>query len=209
MSLLLACQNPVIDALTQRVRVLTLDQIARLLQIEFDEAESLVQQLEHARWVSVEPHLVSKIGDAEKPLVAWKPGDSPPEFSAVAYRLRRRWSEVQETQVVLPTAEACKRYGGTRIRPRRAEWTHDLWMSSVYLAYQRQLAGQTALVWISGDMLRSDGQAYQFGGRVPDACLCDSQGTIRRIVEGGGEGYSRSKLTGMHQEFSPYPYEIW
>ena len=206
MTLVRSLTEEVLDALTLRVRVLSFGQVSRLLGVDALETERVALDLVDAGLLSLEPHIVSELREAEKPLLSWVPDGTTPDFGPVAYALRKRWGTRVEERLLLPTAEACRRFGGTRVRPRASEWTHDLWMSEVYLRHRALGADDE---WVSGDTLRSDGEAYLFAGRVPDACLRDSVGEITRVIEGGGEGYGRTKIQAMHGDYATYPYEIW
>lgn len=197
-----------LSALTQDVRLLSYEQVVRLLGTGADESIQIVRELEQSELVAIESHLVSVSEQATEPLGSWAPGKSRPDFRAIAYRLRKRWDRPREMQVVLPANRACRQFGGTMVRPRSAgELDHDLWMSNVYLWHRERLSAETA--WISGDKLRSDRETYQFCGNVPDACLRDSSGEIKKVIEAGGKGYSRDKLDRLHNSYSAFPYEIW
>lgn len=207
MTLAVSQTDVVLDALTQGVRVLSLSQVARLIDADADDAERLIESLSGAGIVSVEPRVVSLVGAAEQPVCSLDAHERAPDFGRLAYALRNRWTEQEELDLVLPAAKACQQYGGTRVRPRASEWTHDLWMSEVFLRYRSSLEPGTQ--WVSGDTLRSDAEAHLFVGRVPDACLRSSDGVITKVVEGGGVGYGRSKLSQMARDFSSYALEIW
>lgn len=197
-----------LSVLTQNVRLLSCEQVTRLLGIGENESLQIVHELEQAELIAVETHLVAVSAQAAEPLCSWVPGENTPDFRAIAYRLRKRWENPREMRVVLPASRACKQFGGTMVRPRSAgELDHDLWVSDVYLWHRERLPVETA--WISGDKLRSDREADQFCGNVPDACLRDSSGEIKKIIEAGGKGYGREKLVRLHESYSFYPYEIW
>lgn len=200
----------VLNALTHSVRLLSMEQIARLLAVPHDEGAFLVTELEELQLVSIEPRLVSVSETALQPLCAWAPGECVPDFRAVAYQLRRRWDAPQEMQLVFPEASACKQFGGTRVRPRSAgELDHDYWMAEVFLHYHSQLLNLGEQKWVSGDSLRSGETRADLLGHIPDACLVRSDETVERILESGGTGYAASKLMRLHNSYSQYSYEIW
>lgn len=197
-----ADQDKVVDALTHRVRLLSVDQVSRL--IDGNDGHALLTELEVNGWITRETAFVSVPGIPDGPLFVWNEGDSAPDFSLIAYELRRRRSEPEEIEVVYPTAEACKRFGGTRVRPRLSEVTHDLLMAEAFLL-SRGVVGE----WRSGDLIRSDGDTNLFGGAVPDAAVFVGD-CVRVIVEGGGSGYGKSKLNAMHSNYSKVaPYQLW
>lgn len=198
-------QQTILESLTHAVRLMSIQQISSLTDVDGDSALYQVDELEQAGLVSVETHLVGKVDQAGEPLIAWAPGKPSPDFRPAAYRLRSRWREQIEMQLVLPTRKACRLFGGTQVRPREAEWTHDLWMGEVYLAHRRRPSAD----WRSGDALRAEGRMGLFAGKVPDACLVSGSGEILRVIEGGGRGYNRQKLQSLHAGYSDFAYEIW
>ncbi|MAT72865.1 MAG: hypothetical protein CMJ58_25575 [Planctomycetaceae bacterium] len=210
MTLLRTHHEDLLDALTQRVRVVTCDQAARLLGVDSEEARSILESLERSSLISLEARLIDFAGPAAEPLFSWRAGEHDPDFRICAYQLRNRSVSQQEVLLALPAAKACRQFGGTRVRPRQSEWSHDVRMSDVWLRYRDALADSSDLTWQSGDGIRSDGDARLFCGRVPDACLRNTAGRIVRIIEGGGRGYSRSKLEAMHRDFGAVAaWELW
>ena len=200
-----------LEALTQEVCVLSLEQVARLLRCDSREAQAISDRLSQAGYLSAERHLSSVDGEALEPLCSWTAGDDAPQFRRAAYLLRKRWQSPSETVLLYPTAKSCKLLGGTCVRPRsEGEIDHDLWVSEVYLHYREQGVLGSDLEWVSGDALRHRGEARQFDGLVPDACLYLADGLVERIVEAGGKSYAAAKLSKLHNCYSRVAnYELW
>lgn len=201
-----ATHDSLIDALTQRVRFLSTRQAESLAGAG---ALKVIVELEEDGIVQRETHLVSLPTYADGAVLSWGKGDAEPDFGALAYRFRKRVGEKVEQELILPTAGACRRYGGTRVRPRASEWTHDLLLAECYVLYQRQADDLSGLVWTSGDTIRSDGEAHLFGGQIPDACLRTADGEMVKVIEACGTGYSKEKLTSLHRLYSGFGYELW
>ena len=177
-----------------------MDQTSRLIGTDADAA---IAALESKGLITRATHVVSVPDIPDGPVFAWD-GDGEPDFGLLAYELRNRQSEPEEVEVLYPTADACKRYGGTRVRPRSAEVTHDLLMVEAFLL-SRGGVGE----WRSGDQIRCDGDAVLFGGSIPDAAVFDGD-QVHLIVEGTGTGYGRSKLNRLHTAYSSVaPYQLW
>lgn len=200
--------DAVAEVLTHHVRLLSVEQIDALLGISGVETETLVTDLVNRGLAVIELRFVTR-PEVTSPVLSWRPGEPTPDCKRAAAQLRGRSNADRETRLVFPTALACKRYGGTRVRPRASELNHDLRLSEVFMRHQAAASSDGSLDWVSGDSLRSEQDARRFGGATPDACLTDRDGAVERIVEVGGEGYGKGKLEAMHQQYSGYAYEIW
>lgn len=199
-----------VATLTSAVRFLSVSQIAKLwCDGNQAVATEYIQELEQQGLVVLESHLVHPEFEVTRPEFVWSPGDPEPQFMPIAYRLRKRWShQKQMKQLVFPGRAACEKYGGTRVRPRKNEISHDLHLGSVFGFMVGQLGKDTLQRWVSGDLLRSQGRTAEFSGNVPDAVLVDSQNSVETIIEGGGS-YPRAKLEMLHREFSHLPYLLF
>lgn len=201
----------ILDALTLRVRVLSVSQIAltwydrtaeparqAARRLAVLEAAGLVVRLS----MPARPELV-----LDRPLVIWEPGLQSPEFDRLAYGLETRWSApAVPTDMVMASRAAgtCMGgYGGRR--PRRSETSHDLTLARLYLSWRgRNPSGDRS--WISEAALRQEG----FGNedRLPDA-MVEEHGR-RRAIELGGV-YGATKLRDFHEFCDGHglPYELW
>lgn len=199
----------IVDALTRRVRLLTVPQIAitwfggnevraRAALVDLKRQEFL-----SSRCVLARPTLI-----LDGPLVQWLPGGELPDFGAVAYRLRRRWREaVEPTEIVVATREAKRRFGGFcgGRWSRQSEISHDVSLAGVYLWY-RASKPEEAECWVPEAQLCAEG--WGMGERLPDALIRGRDGGIERVVEFGGS-YRKQKLQAFHREMCEIPYEIW
>lgn len=201
----------IIDTLTLRIRVLSIDQIARKWFAETSnprrsalrrvaglvEAGAVERYDAHAR-----PELV-----LTRPMIIWMPGSPAPEFERVSYQLAARWRvPAVPVTVVIASRDAGSwtgGYGGRR--PRRSELSHDLSMARIYLNWMQRDPTPTAR-WISEATLRRHGFGER--GTLPDA-LVDEAGK-RRVIELGGV-YGARKLREFHRFCATrgLTYELW
>ena len=106
MTLVRSLTEEVLDALTLRVRVLSFGQVSRLLGVDALETERVALDLVDAGLLSLEPHIVSELREAEKPLLSWVPDGTTPDFGPVAYALRKRWGTRVEERLLLDELRA-------------------------------------------------------------------------------------------------------
>lgn len=201
----------ILDALVHRVRVLSVDQVARtwfgstsdpdrfaIRRLVILASTGLVERFH----LLARPELTF-----ERPLAYWAPGRDAPGFSPLATRLAARWREpVQRIPAVVATKAAGTRLGGTGgRRPRRSEASHDLSLGGLYLRFVKR-EPVVAKTWVSESGLRRFG----FGDAVklPDALVYrDGEPTI---VELGGT-YGAGKLREFHGFCREHGlrYELW
>ncbi|MBI1349406.1 hypothetical protein GC163_24330 [bacterium] len=204
----------IIDALTLRVRMLTIEQVARTWWEEAKTSTALaarrLKQLEEAGKV----HLFSLLAHPEIPLLhpvlAWQPRDPEPDFHGLAYCLKIRWTEnVITQQAVVATAEAGRENGGWGGRmPRATEQTHDLHLAAVYLTKRRENP-EAASFWESEELVRLKLKlkGKLAGDRLPDAIISRPK---RTAIEFAGR-YVPAKLQAFHDYCSGtgLRYELW
>lgn len=209
-----AREQELLELLTRRVRVLSLEQVARTFYPEHDDAigraRRRIRALSRAGWISVVNKMAHPELDLEGPLFVWHPSDSWIEFGELSYRLRRRWRlPPRNTLFVAATKSANRRFGGYvgGRQSRRSEVTHDLHLAAVYLWY-RTHAPAKAKRWVS------EQEQYALGGgrgrRLPDAIIRAGKSTRGQdlIVEFGG-AYSKRKLEEFHAAMHHLPYQLW
>ena len=197
-----------LETLTRRVRVLSIAQIADLLgDAAGDAAQALAAALEAKGFIERRAVLARPALRCSAPLVNWRPGDEPPEFGKVAYRLKSRWREpVEPIEIVQASRLAARRCGGALGGrwPRASETTHDVSLAEVFLWHQTHRPDDAAC-WVPEAQLYAEGWGLR--GRLPDAVIRRG-GKDVRIVEFGGS-YGKQKLASFHSEMQSLPYEIW
>src|SRR5262249_35616252 len=200
-----------LEILTQRVRILSLEQIARTWRVKSVQgrkpARDRIEVLERAGLVShfyapAHPEL-----PLTEPVLTWTPGDSDPDLGSVSYRLQSRWRlSPTPTFFVVASKSAMNRFGGHGGRvPVGTHRTHDLHLSTVFLLL-RQRRPDDAAGWISEERIRRTRNTL--AEKLPDAMIRNGSGI--RVVEFGGS-YPKKKLEAFHgycaaQEL---PYEVW
>lgn len=207
-------RNPkreVVAALTQHVRVLTVDQIARTwwphTQRPRSNALKGLADLEGRGLVETFSMMAQPEIDLPGPVFVWRPGDPEPDFRAIASRLRARWKRPRRpTDAVIATRRAARDYGGYLggRRPRASEATHDLHLAQVYLRMRRE-SPELLEFWVSEAQQYAEG-----GGRnepLPDVIIRPA-GAAQFLVEFAGQ-YSRRKLEEFHGRTNHIPYQLW
>ncbi len=201
----------ILETLALRVRVLTVDQIARTW---FRATSDPVRQADHRLRTLTERGLIERFTvfarpelKMDAPAAAWRPGAAPPDFGKLSHLLVQRWTEpIKATPLVIVSQPAGNWLGGTGgRRPRRSEVSHDITLGGVYLRWLG-LRCRPGDNWISEARLRGLG----YGGRasLPDAMV--ESGGRRLVIEVGGE-YPARKLASFHAfcQKERLPYEIW
>jgi len=211
---LTARDDEILDTLTLRIRILTLEQVVRtwwpgyahgrqaaLRRLRELESEGMIQLFE----MIAHPEL-----PLEAPVVAWRPRDPEPDFDKVAYQLAARWTlpPIRHTALIA-TRKMGNHYGGWGGRhPRPTEQTHDLHMAALYLLKR---AGNPAVprYWLSEEKLRERRKGEKHTGRqhLPDAIVARPK---RTAIEFGG-AYKVEKLRSFHYycQGIGLPYEMW
>lgn len=196
--------------LTERVRVLTIPQIAATWWSETrwgrGRARAAMNSLADKGWLHVQDALSRPIQSYDAPLVAWRREDNCPDFTAVARSLHRRaMADAKPVKVVFATSRATTLFSSGRAPSvKLTQMTHDLNVAEVFLHYLRK--GLPVDRWTSEDRLPLDWPIKQ----RPDALLRNEADEIDRAVEYGGD-YPVSRLTELHDGLSSVPlaYEIW
>lgn len=201
----------VIDTLTHRVRVLTLEQVARTWFPDGDHpkpnASRRMRVLERTELVARSTILARPEFVADVPVLRWFPGEAAPPFEKLAYQLVSRWTRPAiPTTIFIATRSAGVRSGGFGGRkPRRSEATHDVCLAGVYLRLL-EIEPLVAQTWIAEAKLRHRG----FGDHamLPDAVV--ERGSRSVVIEFGG-AYAAAKLKLFHEfcKGRDLPYELW
>lgn len=210
----------VLDALTSRCRVLTIDQVGRLAGMgrarepREKASRELVARLRDKGMLEVVRALARPPLPLLVPELIWNPGEPVPDFRRVSYRLQRRWTVAPRKLSCVVASRAALRLFGSRTKPlsHPLQFTHDLGLAEVYLRFRSLDPGLSAC-WRGEDAL--DVRPAR-GRRLPDAALCTRDGAMFLAVEFGG-AYEPSRLESLHRAFAgglaesskPLPYQVW
>lgn len=201
----------VIETLTHRVRVLTLEQIARTWFSGGDRPRSnasrRMQVLERADLIARFTMLARPELIIDSPVVKWFPKQPSPPFEKVSYRLASRWSQpAAPTTVFIATRSAGVRSGGFGGRkPRRSEATHDVCLAGVYLRLL-EIEPLVAQTWVEESKLRHRG--FGDNAMLPDA-IVEREGRSTVIEFGGAYGAAKLKLFHEFCKGRDLAYELW
>lgn len=206
--------DEILDTLTLRVRVLTLEQVVRTwwpsLAHGRQSALRRLRELESEGNIRIFEMLAHPELPLVDPVVAWRPRDPEPGFDKVAYRLATRWTLPPTRHTALiATRKTGLHYGGWGGRhPRPTERTHDLHMAALYLL-KRAENPAVSRHWQSEEKLREHRKSEKYDERqhLPDAILTRPK---RIAIEFGGS-YKVEKLRSFHYycQRIGLPYEMW
>jgi len=199
----------ILEVLTRRVRVLSLDQIAASWWAETGQATANASRrlalLERRGLVKRSSAMAHEAPELLQPLAAWSPGEPTPELASLAYRLESRWSSpLRPTVVVTATRAAGAWLGGNGgRRPRPSEISHDLGLAALYLKLRRRDPSR-AERWVPEDLFAP----HELDGFVPDAIL--RGGARPTLIEFAG-AYQKERLERLHHSClrAGLPYELW
>jgi hypothetical protein len=194
----------ILDLLTRRVRLATEEQLVELSGNSRGVCRRLVAAglLHRAVIVAAVPELTG-------PLATWRPGQLPPRFAALAWKLekRRRETPSRRTPIFWASQAAVRVVGGIGGHIRQpVQVEHDLGTTATYLR-RHQLCPESTSLWVSEDLCR----LFQSQRRkIPDAQLMSPEGVAELAIEFGG-AYSASRLRTFHHSSSlqNLPWEIW
>ncbi|MEQ9616821.1 MAG: hypothetical protein RLN60_02170 [Phycisphaerales bacterium] len=206
---LTARDRALIELLSVRVRVLSLDQVAARFWPEAGQGRRLagnrLTKLASAGLVTVQERVTRTMLNLQQPLAIWRPHRPPPDFAHLARTLATRWPDgAARTACVTVTEGGAQGVAGIRAStpPADSEVSHDLHLTEVYFRMQDELPAR-ASTWILETHLPK-GQ----GVKVPDAIVRD--GLDRTAIEFGGL-YDRAKLEAFHDycRGKRMGYELW
>jgi hypothetical protein len=202
----------ILDALSIRVRLFSVAQIARTWWSETADPEANARErlrsLERAGLVSRFTIMSRPELPLEAPVLVWEPGHPAPDLGAASYKLQSRFSAaLEKTSCVIAAARAATVFGGYGGRfPRQAEQTHDVHVAAMFPKY-RSLRPDLIKHWISEEVIKRTRPKIK-GEKLPDAMIRTE--TYERVIEFGGE-YGKEKLIKFHEYCAAkkLPYEIW
>lgn len=209
----------VLYVLTWGVRVLTVEQVQRMLDARcegfgygFVSARSLVRRRQAQGLVNL-AHVAAAFYEVTEPIVSRSPGAHAPDFGALAWQLELRWRNVQSRRVTIcwATPRAARLYGGlATFDHRSSQLEHDLGTASV-LVRLHEMQPKRAEQWVGEEILRRD-FAPQFPSmkKIPDGAIVRNEAIVR-VVEFGGQ-YSATRLRQFDAHFCNkhrIPYDLW
>ena len=168
-------EEEIVRTLADKVRVLTLSQVARTWWTESrwgkSRAKSALSRLAERKLVRLRRALARPINLDEQAIVEWSIGDVIPDLETVAtYLHRRAMIDASMQSIVTAASKAVALFGtGRATSIKLTQLTHDLHVSEVYLRYRD---GELVKRWLSEDRLTVDWPAFVFG---PTQCLLDSK----------------------------------
>ncbi|MCP5127491.1 MAG: hypothetical protein H6973_18210 [Gammaproteobacteria bacterium] len=200
----------ILIALTHKVRLMSLDQIARTWWGNSPSALATARKrltvlsayaLQRMK-LNAHPELT-----LTGPLFAWQPGQATPHFGGLSYRLKKRWDQAPvPTTVYIATEKAARQFGGFGGKLRRPlQATHDLHVAQLYLQFL-QTAPERAALWVSEERFAPERRHE----KLPDAVLRDATGNITLVIEFGG-AYDSKHVERVHLDCvtRSLPYELW
>lgn len=207
----------ILQVLTRRVRVLSIQQVARTWWPGASEtaAENRLKLLAKDEFILLERGPAHPELELSGPVAEWNIGDIDPDVGAIAYRLQSRWKEHPKlTLCASASAKSSQQFGGHGGRmPRTVERTHDIHMAAVFLHYRRchpeLVFGWTFEEKTRKERIRETGRNRpEPGEKLPDVIIQTTTG--RKVVEFGG-AYGKDKVTSFHNycKAKGLPYEIW
>lgn len=204
--------HEVLDALAFKVRMLSLDQVARAWWGSATDARRLARRrlakLEDVGLVERREVLSRPLLELREPVSTWQPGDAEPDHGAISWKLRMRWTEAPRvTMVVIASRRALNELGGRGGRlPNLGQETHDLHTSELYLRLL-EADRERAARWVGEEHLKPQRQR---GEKVPDALIVDQLGEPELAVEFAG-CYPRRRVEAFHLDCVErgLAYELW
>lgn len=207
--MLRAADIPCVETLTQKLRFVSVHQAATMWWP--GRRPTTVRQhlnaLTRDGWLS---RLATTVGPPlplERPLCTWRPGDSPPDFDALAYAAQRRAPTNRvPMELFAATPAAARRFGGHTGQFKLGSLFHDLNVAELYvrLFLKDRPAAQA---WIGEDLLVLD----RGGDVCPDVELRGSDGRPYRVLEFAGTSYKAERFARLIDDcaFRGLPMEVF
>jgi hypothetical protein len=202
----------IIVALSAKIRMLSFEDI---LETWWPPSKSAVTNARRRLTAMVDERLLVKDRafarprlPLTEPVSRWKPGQEPPSFGELSWKLKSRWTEEpREITVYLATRRAAGIFGGTadgRIK-NPSQTTHDIHLGALYLKLRRETP-TLAAGWVGEGVLAPTREKQ----KLPDAILHDREGRPRLVMEFGG-AYPADRLEAFHEDCAQrqLPYELW
>lgn len=195
----------ILGCLARDVRLMSVDQSARLTRRNHEAAERQLKQLENVGAVDrlvvhVRPSL-----PADVPLFEWRPGELPPHFGILAYRGKLRLVDaVRPTTVFVASLATLRLFGGKPSRGLKHPFQagHDLQVTDIFLKLLES-SPERAAKWILEDHL----DRAKPGDKLPDAIIEENPPCVIDAIS----GYRPDQIEKIHEHCERYglAYELW
>lgn len=145
-----------------------------------------------------------------EPIARWSPGEPPPDFGALAWRLEKRWDVPPQVLPVYRAGPGARRVYGSGTCSgglNFAALSHDLACADMLIAFAARYPERLPH-WV-GEDVRKDGLAR--GEKLPDVILFDDNLKPYLVCEMAGS-YPKVRLEAFHTYASVVlnlPYELW
>ena len=201
-----------IRTLAQKVRAITESQALRLFAAYGTKnprsALRRFRRLTRLGLLGQARALARPIMPLASPIYSWQPDDAEPNYSALAWRLEKRWrAPLESTRIYFAGPRAIRIFGGWADGELNnlPQLSHDLHVSEIYLRLLTTDPDRAGL-WTAGEQLKATGARFT---KVPDAILCDGEEHLLAIDFGGV--YGPQKLEAFHRNMHEreLPYEMW
>lgn len=201
------------ETLCWKIRVLSREQAVRVFALAGVAsprvAKRRLHMLSRLRLVACEELLARPLLALDRPVLSWRPGESAPDYEALAWTLEKRWqAPLVPTRVFFAGRETVRIFGGcakghlTNVN----QVSHDLHVGEVYLKFLERDRARAGM-WVSEDELAEHRKKFE---KQPDAVLHDEAGRAKLVIEFGGL-YGPEKLRAFHVAMTnrSLPYELW
>ena len=187
----------IVETLTRRVRLLSLEQIARVWWPKLRSLRGVRRRLRSLSTAGLVARAIVNVHpllDVRAPLVRWTPGEDPPDFARIAVLAKGRWQQASTPQqLFLATKFAANLFGSSAGQlPDVTHRDHDLLLGQVYVLYRITRPAEAAR-WVGEDTRCKAG--YRI--KDPDALLCAAGGKVTRVIESAGR-FSQKQVESFH-----------
>lgn len=208
-----AARVRLLEALCRHVRVVAADQAATLLGLDAGQTADvtrLLADLVATNFLRRHRVIARRPTPLAEPLVEWHPGDPPPDFAALAWRLDRRWDVPPRPVPVYragPAARAVFGSGTCATGLNLAALGHDLACTDLLLAFAAARP-ERVRHWVGEDLRKA---GLRHGEKLPDVVLYGDDHRPYLMCEVAG-AYPAARLSALHAFAATVlnlPYELW
>lgn len=198
--------------LCRHVRLVSESQAGRVMAIDAPGTTSVSRELADlvaGDFLRRDRVIARPLGPLTEPVVSWCPGEEPPDFGALAWRLGKRWDVPPRVMPVYRAGPAARRVFGSGTCSgglNFAALSHDLACAEMFLAFAA-LWPERLAHWV-GEDVRKDGLAR--GEKLPDVILYGADLEPYLVCEMAGS-YPKARLEAFHAYVAALtlPYELW